>query len=252
MGWPAAVLLAILRTRPPVGDGAVARTVRWLFPRLRIRPSALSGLWIAIDPSQPAQFVVYDEVFIKRVYDLALVGFQPDLIVDCGAFEGYFSLLARARFPDVPIVAFEPHPLNFAGLQLHVTQRPDLGIDVRRMAVSTVDGQAPFEGEGCGGRLSGSGAAPRVEVQDLRRVLGERNPQRLLLKMDVEGEEVRLLPVLLPTLPRCCAMFVEWHHGLDSYEAFAGVLSSCGFATAVLREHEYASTVYLDVFAQRT
>jgi FkbM family methyltransferase len=251
-GWPAALLLAMCRTRPPLGDGVFARTVRRLFPRVRLHPSTLRGLWTAIDPSQPAQFVVYDEIFIKRVYDLGLVGFEPDLIVDCGAFEGYFSLLARARFPDVPIVAFEPHPLNFEGLRLHATQRPDLRIEVRRMAVSTVDGQAPFEGGGCGGRLSGSGAATHVEVQDLRRVLGERDPQRLLLKMDVEGEEARLLPALLPMLPRCCALFVEWHHGRESYAALAEVLRSFGFTPSLLREHEYAGTVYLDVFAQRT
>ena len=251
MGWPAAVLLAILRTRPPVGDGAVARTVRWLLPRLRIRPSALSGLWIAIDPSQPAQFVVYDEVFIKRVYDLALVGFEPDLIVDCGAFEGYFSLLARARFPHVPIVAFEPDPLNFEGLSRHVTQRPDLLIDARRLAVSTLDGDLPFAGGGCGGRLSETDAAVRVQVQDLRRVVGEMNPQRLLLKMDIEGEEARLLPALLPTLPRCSALFVEWHHGRESYDRLASELIDRGFATSVVREHEYAGLIYLDVFAQR-
>jgi FkbM family methyltransferase len=251
-GWPAALLLAMCRTRPPMGDGVVARTVRRLFPRVRLHPSTLRGLWTAIDPSQPAQFVVYDEIFIKRVYDLSLVCFEPDLIVDCGAFEGYFSLLARARFPDAPIVAFEPHPLNFEGLRLHATQRPDLRIDVRRMAVSTVDGQAPFEGGGCGGRISESAMATRVEVQDLRRVIGERNPQRLLLKMDVEGEEARLLPALLPTLPRRCAIFVEWHHGPESYAALAGVLSGCGFTMSVLREHDYAGTIYLDVFAQRT
>ena len=32
--------------------------------------------------------VIYEEMFIEGAYDLDLVAFVPDAIVDCGAFEG--------------------------------------------------------------------------------------------------------------------------------------------------------------------
>lgn len=250
--WPAALVLAMFRTRPPVGDGAVARLMRRTFPRVWIRPRLLRGHAVALDPSQLAQFVIYEEVFIDRVYDLTRLAFEPDLIVDCGAFEGYFSLLARAHFPDAPIVAFEPDARNYAGLMIN-TGRGDLRIDARAAAVSTADGEGAFAGGGCGGRLADATPnAVRVPIRDLRGVLRELRPARLLLKLDIEGEEARLLPALLPWLPRQSAMFLEWHQGPDAFAALREQLTADGFATSVVRQHDLGGDVFIDAFAQRT
>jgi FkbM family methyltransferase len=246
LDWPAVLLLNLCRTRP-----AVARAVQRVTRTLRVHPAALDGLWTAIDPSQLAQFVVYDEIFITRIYDLDRLHFQPDMIVDCGAFEGYFSLLARARFPGVPIVAFEPDARNFDGLRRHATQQPNLGIEIRCAAVSTTDGEAAFEGAGCGGRLVDSGTARRVAVEDLRRVIAARAPERLLLKLDVEGEEAHLIPALLPQLPRRCALFFEWHQGADAYARLEADLRAAGFTAGTVREHSTDGVRYIDAFAQR-
>jgi FkbM family methyltransferase len=244
---PLAALLALCWTRP-----SIARLIKRVVPQLRIHPAGLGGLWTAIDPLQPAQFAVYDEVFVQRVYDLGRLAFEPDLVIDGGAFEGYFSLLARARFPRVPIIAFEPDPANFEGLRGHAAQRRGLDISVRRAALSTTDGEAGFAGGGCGGRLTETDATARVPVEDLRRVLTALAPQRLLLKLDIEGAEGQLLPALLSTLPRVCAIFFEWHQGRDAYSTVAARLDSAGFSTSVVREHTYDGALYIDAFAQRT
>jgi predicted RNA methylase len=108
-----------------------------------VRPKQLHGLSIRLDPAQLSQFVIYEEVFVEGVYDLDRVSFTPDAIVDCGSFEGYFSLLARARFAAAPIVAFEPNARNLEGLRANVA-RNHLDIDVRAEAVSNRDGIATF------------------------------------------------------------------------------------------------------------
>jgi FkbM family methyltransferase len=247
LDWPAATLLAACCTRP-----AVARATRAAISRVRLRPKILGGHGISIDPCSAAQMTVYQEIFIDRVYDLARVAFEPDVVLDCGAFEGYFSLLARARYATSSIVAFEPDATNFKGLIAN-TGRPGLGIIAQPVAVSIADGEAAFAGDGCGGHLvTDSVGTVRVPVRNLLAVLDELKPRRLLLKLDIEGEEASLLPALLPVLPRQSAVFFEWHHGADSFAPMSALLGSSGFATSLVRRHELDGTVYIDAFAQRS
>jgi FkbM family methyltransferase len=200
-----------------------------------------------------SQFVIYEEVFMARTYDLAHVAFVPDAVVDCGAFEGYFSLLAKARFPGAPVVAFEPNAENFEGLQANIDANR-LDVNARNEAVSTVDGEASFVGEGCGGHLAEAGEAGRtntVTTRDLGKVLAQLAPERLLLKLDVEGEERALIPAVLHVLPPRCAIFFEWHHGDDSFQQIAGLMRDAGFAVERHRIMVDDGVTFIDAFAQR-
>jgi hypothetical protein len=96
-----------------------------------------------------------------------------------------------------------------------------------------------------------SATARRVPVEDLRRVLATLAPERLLLKLDVEGEEAGLFPALLPHLPRHCAVFFEWHQGAESYARLESELRAAGFAAGAVREHVFDGVRYIDAFAQR-
>lgn len=251
--WPSALLLGFFRTRPPAGDGRLDRGLRRVLPFLWIRPQSLAGWRVRINPSRMSQFVIYEEVFMAGAYDLSRVMFVPDAIVDCGAFEGYFSLLARARFPGSPVMAFEPNAENFEGLRANIDANR-LQIEARREAVSTVDGEAVFTGHGCGGHLAGvadeAGTAV-VATCDLRRVLGQLAARRLLLKLDIEGEERRLIPAILPVLPPQCAIFLEWHHGDESFLAVAGLLREAGFTVERNRTLVTDGATFIDAFAHR-
>ena len=250
--WPAAFALSMFRTRPAEGSSVAARWSRRLFPHIWIRPAKLGGLSVRIDPSELSQFVIFEEAFIEGVYRLEAVPFTPDTIIDCGAFEGYFSLLAASRFPGVPIIAFEPNARNLTGLNANVRHN-QLTIDVRPSAVSTTDGTASFSGGGCGGRLGAPTAESIVvPVTDLRRLISELKAERLLLKLDIEGEEATLLPALLPVLPKQCAIFFEWHQGSEEYQRAVSLLNAHGFATSLTRQNRVDDrTVYIDAFAQR-
>jgi FkbM family methyltransferase len=249
--WPAAVLLGVFRTRPLTGDGLVDRGLRRLFPHIWIRPQLLRGWRLRINPARMSQFVIYEEVFMDRTYDLGQVAFVPDAIVDCGAFEGYFSLLAKARFPGAPVTAFEPNAENFAGLLANVRANR-LDVEARCEAVSTADGQATFIGGGCGGRLaSGEAGGHTVPTCDLRRVLAQLAPTRLLLKLDIEGEEQSLIPAVLQVLPPRCAVFFEWHHGEVSFQQMAGLMRGAGFAVERHRTIVDDGISFIDAFAQR-
>jgi FkbM family methyltransferase len=243
----AAAWLALCRTRP-----LLARMARALTGRVWLRPKLLRGRSIFIDPCSAAQFTVYQEIFIDGVYDLGRLSFEPDVVIDCGAFEGYFSLLARAHFHAAQILAFEPNADNAEGLRLN-TRLPALNISAHAAAVSTADGEGSFSGGGCGGRLDATATeSVRVPVRSLLSVLAETRAQRLLLKLDIEGEEAKVLPAVLPALPRRSAIFFEWHQGADSYAEMKALLEANGFHFSPARQHQLDGVVYIDAFAQRT
>jgi len=238
---PAAVALAIYRTRPASKPQLIS-----------FRPAKLRGLTLSLNAANMSDFVIYEEVFFDGIYDLSQVSFTPDAVVDCGAYHGYFSLLAAATFQGVKGVAFEPNAANLGMLTQNV-RRNDLAIDVRPSAVSTRDGSAMFAGGGCGGQLSADARnAVTVPLVNLCREIGELRSRALLLKLDIEGEEQQLLPALIDAVPQRCAIFFEWHHGRDAYDRTAALLSANGFAVTVTRENRIETgAVYIDAFAQR-
>jgi FkbM family methyltransferase len=239
--WPAAVTLAMYRTRPAATDR-----------RIWVRPAALNGFAVRVNAAKMSDFVIYEEVFIDGLYDLDRVSFTPDTIVDCGAYHGYFSLLAAARFPRARVIAFEPNADNLRTLQANIA-RNGIAIAVRAEAVSTRDGSAEFSGDGCGGGLGAASAdSIAVPVADLGRVIRELDCERLLLKLDVEGEEAAILPAVMTQLPRHCAIFFEWHHGREAYSRIAALLSANGFNVVVSRENCLENgIIFIDAFAER-
>jgi len=242
--WPAAILLAIFRTRH--------RWARGFFPRVYVRPKALKGFRIGINPAKLDNFVIYEEVFIENIYDLSKVQFEPDTVIDCGAYEGYFTLLAKARFSKARFLVFEPQPNNYAALVDNLSLN-DLEVDVRREAVSVTTGQMPFSGDGCDGHLSSAlDSSERVTVSNLCEVIDNMTTKRLLLKLDVEGEEEKILPALLSLLPAECAIFFEWHHDLVGFFKAQNYLNEAGFEVSCSRHRKLCEGTYLiDALAQR-
>lgn len=246
----AAVLLSICRTRPPVGSGTFAKWFRSAIPEVVLRPRTLNGLPLSISPENLDQLIAYEEIFIQGLYDLSLLPFAPDIIVDCGGFGGYFTLLAKVRFPDAKFVAFEPNPDNYRLMCTNLKGVDDC-FDLRNQAVSNYQGEACFEGSGLGGQLREGDQGLRVPVADLACVLATLSPRRLLLKLDVEGEEHRILPGLMSVLPSTCALFFEWHHSERDLATVQCSLQEAGFEVARRRTHSFEEKVFVDAFALR-
>jgi FkbM family methyltransferase len=196
------------------------------------------------------ELIIYDEIFIERIYDLNGTPFVPDTVVDCGGFEGHFTLLARARFPQAKFVVFEPNPVNFEAMCANF-ERNGLSVDARREAVSAESGERCFTGQGANGHLITDAESPGnpVKVTDLRALIRDMAPRRLLLKLDVEGEELCIIPDLLHALPRISAIYFEWHHGSESLGRIEATLRAAGFA--VNRRRSRCDDMYVDVCACR-
>ncbi len=218
----------------------------WLPTRVgavRVSPTALHGRTVVVDVTDLGHLVSFEEIFVLKAYDLGRVPFQPHVIVDCGAHAGFFAALAAAAFPHAPIVAFEPNPVNVTWLRQNLESHR---ATVHDAAVSIANRHGNFTAsDSNAGRLT-AGAGSPVRVVDLRQQLPSLPD--LLLKMDVEGEEAKLLPHVLSVLPARCALFIETHHGPAARQQLSAALAAAGFAVTQVRERE----PYADLFALRS
>ncbi|HEY6112415.1 MAG TPA: FkbM family methyltransferase [Chthoniobacterales bacterium] len=199
------------------------------------------------------QLLSFEEIFVEKVYDLDLVPFAPEVVLDCGAHVGFFSLLAARRCRGARIVAFEPAPENFRVLEEQVKLNA-LNWELQQCAVDVRDGDSFFESGAASnvGHLLENGVADEaapyvVRTVDLATCVRERAPGSLLLKVDVEGAEKFLLPAILDALPSKTAMFFETHHGEPAREEIYSLLRTNGFAVRCFRVRE----PYADSFAVR-
>lgn len=220
----------------------------WLgIRRLRLSPGRLGGGALWVNPRDGGHLCIVEEFFVPPLAcDLSLVTFTPALILDCGGHIGAFTLIARRRFSSVPIMVFEPNPDNVEWLRANLAANHAAGVSITVAAVSTYAGRGAFgftPTRSEAGRLEPLGPradlAERVEVAvvDLAELVRRLAPASLLLKVDIEGEEERLIPVLISVLPQECAVFFETHRGRDGWDAVSAVLSAHMFAVRLLRQH---------------
>jgi len=194
-------------------------------------------VWLDLGSAQ--QRDVFQEVLVERNYPLERVPFSPALIVDCGANVGFFSSLARVRFPGARIVAWEANAKNFGVLQSQPALQGEQ-VELYQAAVSDRDGEGYFKGEGAGGRLEmdnpGEGTQT-VKVVDLLGWWKKNKTPSTLWKIDVEGHETILIPSLEKKWVKPCALFLETHEKDGNDHQLINLIKAEGFQINLLKEH---------------
>jgi FkbM family methyltransferase len=228
------------------------------FHKMCLKPRQLRGSKLLINPNDWSQVVIFDEIFLRSGYDMSKVDFIPDVIIDCGAHIGMFSLLAASTFPNATVVAYEPNPKNVQ-LAHEQVRRNELHIDVRQAAVSTASTKMEFAAvvsNSHSGRLLQDVSSEilrskietfLVEVVDLKSEIQKMKPERLLLKVDIEGEERKVLPDIVPILPDRTALFFETHSGEPGWREIEGLLRANDFSV----QQRNARGEFFDGFASR-
>lgn len=243
------LVLGYARGHPFTTNDFASTYGRKYYPNISVKPKCLAGKAITMDPKDISHIMVFEEVFVEKVYDLNLVLFEPDYIIDCGAHIGMFTTLAASRFPLAKVIAFEPNPYNIQFFEKQLSSN-SLNVELVQAAVSTEAGKGWFKkAASMGGHLQLEQNEDSYEVNIINLVekIGNLNSKQLLLKIDIEGEETNLLPMLIPFLPQRCDMFFETHKGEEDFRFLCSHLSKVGFEVKVLRVRD----VYYDCFAMR-
>lgn len=136
-------------------------------------------------------------------------GFLPKTVIDVGAFEGGWSLLAKQAWPTSNIIMIEPNPSET--LQAVAKQ---LAASVYSCLLgATDDAEVTFYSMRNGSSVfQERSPVPRVtEMRKLRRLdslrLAVQSP--ILLKLDTQGYELEILKGGLELLKRCDAVLLE-------------------------------------------
>jgi FkbM family methyltransferase len=168
----------------------------------------------------------YNEIFKNDIYKFNTT--KKDItIIDCGANIGLATLYFKLNFPDAHIVAFEPDPNIFAALQENITSFGYLDVICRNEAVSDKDILLNFRLEGGHSGMiikdkPGTGSIPVKGIR-LKHFLQEFD-HITFLKIDIEGEEVNVIPDIFEELKKVDYLFLEYHSFINSEQTLDKLL----------------------------
>ena len=249
------ILFAIIRNHPLTNKKRFTRIIHSLIPSIKLSPKNFKGNSILLDTGNFSHFIIVDEFIIAKIYDITKVKFKPDVIYDCGAHIGLFSILVNSHFPDTPIFSFEPIPENYNMIEKNIAVNNIHKICVEKAAVSIREGSSSFfvADSSFGGSLKkevllerNQDNSVKVKLIDFANYLDGHQADKILLKMDIEGEEENLIPYIVKKLPKTCAIFFETH-SLTGKQEIYDCLNGHGFSVQEIRN----VGKYSDHFASR-
>lgn len=224
--------------------------------RLRRRRDLIA---VVLDPSRVLRFedglvlrvrdrldlLVVKETLCDDVYGLSQL-VAPGLIIDVGAGVGSFAVPAARRFPECRVLAFEPDPLQFAGLLANAATN---GGDIEGICAA-VGTSGTYLLTGTGARSStvspSAGGGVMVRGVPLRDFVGDVAVD--LLKIDSEGAELDVLHSLSPRgLDGVARVALEYHNlqGQRQDAMLASLLAGRGFEVRAVPDRYDARIGYL-------
>jgi FkbM family methyltransferase len=112
-----------------------------------------------------------------------------DVVVDCGAAEGLFSLRVAPRCKQV--LAIEPVPKFVAAMRKTFADVPN--VEIVPFGISDKPGRSRIEMQGFSSVVDGVTSGEEIELTTLDALVAERNIPVTYLKADLEGFEMKML-----------------------------------------------------------
>lgn len=199
---------------------------------LRLR----SGPVIELGDIFSSDFAITMEMFDQDMYGLRTTVLPANpIIVDVGANIGLFSVAAHLQFPDARIIAYEPHPRNFALL----TKNAPFATLVEK-AITDHDGVVQIQTEGKPGEFSlvadDGIPVPAVSLDHALADVGRVD----LIKVDVEGSERPIFEAAsAATLAKIRRAVVEVSDGQEAW--FESFFARANFSYAWTSHHIFTA-----------
>lgn len=153
----------------------------------------------------------YREIFEKKIYQFQPLRKNP-LIIDCGANMGLSVLFFSRYYPDARIIAFEPEQNIVDVLEKNIKSFELNQVELHTSAVWDEKTSLEFFTDGgMGGSVTNQYTEQKpvsIPTERLKDFLIERVD---LLKMDIEGAELKVLLDCEPKLHLIDHLFIEYH-----------------------------------------
>jgi FkbM family methyltransferase len=173
---------------------------------------------------------------------------------DIGANIGFYSFLAKSLCPDVYVEAFQPDPRNVSLARTTIGKAGLEAIKIHEFALGDEIGTARFtfdDVSGFTGSLSGryslaqtsygGGRSESVQVSTIDTVRSESSRKISLIKIDVEGHEVKVLRGGLETLEVDRPVIV-FECVKDNYADATALLRHIGYQVRVVDDNHLLAT----------
>lgn len=204
-----------------------------LFGRSRQRQGTITACGWDIAYHDPLALASSLDVLVQKGWnDFVADGVEPT-IIDCGANIGISVLQYKRLYPRARIIAFEADPEIFSLMKRNLLANGAGDVDMHQQAVWISNEPITFFCEGTdGGRIvSGESldkaAEVTVQAVDLRQYLNKRVD---LLKIDIEGTELEVVPALGECLRNVRNIIVECHINSTDGGKFARLLAALDIA----------------------
>lgn len=169
----------------------------------------------------------YKEIFENEIYKFNTAN-KDITIIDCGANIGLSTIYLKMRFPNAHIVAYEPDPNIYAALKNNITAFRYKNITCLNEAVSNQDSTLNFWSEGghSGMIVRHTDEKKTTPVKAIRLKSFLSNYKHItFLKIDIEGEEINVIPDIKDELKKIDYLFLEYHSFINKTQELSELLS---------------------------
>lgn len=186
---------------------------------------------------------MYREIFVRNIYYFKSLNPDP-LIIDCGSNIGLSVLFFKKLYPQSRIMAFEPSPAAFEVLKKNIKENNIINVECFNVAVSDKNERTKlYYGSTAGGPLSQSlesarGGKESIVIDTVELAKYVKEPVDLL-KMDIEGSEMKAMKNLLENdkIKFIRQILLEYHHHIhpneDNLSLMLKILEDSGFGYQV-------------------
>jgi FkbM family methyltransferase len=219
---------------------AIKSTLTWVHSPIRGGP--LQGLrWCVFTGIR----FVRGDYHLDEVDQLQSLIKPGDVVYDIGAHVGYYTVVAaRKTGASGRVIAFEPLPMNLKFLRQHIALNGIANISVLPLALSDGRGQTSFDlaGGSGRGRVSSEGSVP-IEMACIDELCAAGQiPPPALIKMDIEGGELRALLGARKTLETYRPVIFLATHGATVRAQCEALLNELGYRLRDFRQSDIIAT----------
>ncbi|HQJ75572.1 MAG TPA: FkbM family methyltransferase [Bacteroidota bacterium] len=153
----------------------------------------------------------------KEIYNyiLTLINDKTEFI-DIGAHVGYYSIRLADKVRKV--FAFEPNPKNFDGLLINVILNNVKNINILPMALSDSERDVFVVDKGSSSLISDfqtEESITKIKTVTLDSIFSDKNKENGIIKIDTEGEELKILDGATQWLEETNNIWVIEYHGMS-------------------------------------
>ena len=192
---------------------------------------------VALELYEPDQISYLDD-WIEKI--------DASMFVDIGSHAGLYSIIAKARHPELEVHAFEPDPTNLCQLYANLfVNRLQADIEVHEHGISNHEGIVAFvtseESSSRGTRRISRNGNTEIEVKRLDQILQCKN-RAIAIKIDVEGHEYEAVEGASEILSsNKCILQVE--SAPDKYKRLEQKLIQLGYRHIATRGDHYFTNI---------